>query len=132
MNIRIISIIRRIEKHVKNARELAKQDLSKYLVFNSLAMECFQTVNSLIDLGEAIITEKRLGFPSKYKEIFEFLYRAKIINKETLNGIKRLIFFRNLISHEYYTIKVEELEEMVRLLQYADEFVADVKKLKNI
>lgn len=132
MNIRAISIIRRIEKHLKNARELSKQDLSKYLIFNSLAMECFQAVNSTVDLGEVIVTEKRLGFPSKYREIFEFLYKAKIIRKETLDGIKRLIFLRNLISHEYYTIKVEELEEMVRLLQYIDKFVTDVKKLKRV
>ncbi len=131
MNIRTISIIRRIEKHLKNARELTKKDLSDYLVFNSLAMEGFQVVNSIIDLGEVIVTEKRLGFPSKYREIFEFLYRAKIINKEALNGIKRLIFLRNLISHEYYTIKTKELEEMVRLLQYVDEFISNAKKLKK-
>ena len=81
-------------------------------------------------MGEIIISEKELGFPSKYREIFEILYRENIIDKETLNGIKRLIFLRNLIAHEYYTIKIEELKEMVRLLKYVDKFVAKVKKLK--
>jgi len=130
MNIRIASTIKRIEKHVKNARELSKKDLRNYLVFNSLAMECFQAVNSVIDLGEIIISEKELGFPSKYREIFEILYRENIIDRETFDGIKRLIFLRNLIAHEYYTIKIEELKEMVRLLKYVDKFVAKVKKLK--
>lgn len=130
MNTRIASTIRRIEKHVEKAKELVKKDLREYLVFNSLAMECFQAVNSTIDLGEAIITEKKLGFPSRYREIFEILYREKIIDKKTLNAMKRLIFLRNLISHEYYTIKIEELREMTKLLSYVEKFVSNVKKLK--
>jgi uncharacterized protein YutE (UPF0331/DUF86 family) len=48
-------------------------------------MECFQAVNSAIELGEYIVSEKELGFPSKYKEIFELLYEAKMISKKTLN-----------------------------------------------
>ena len=130
MNTRITSTIRRIEKHVEKAKELVKKDLKEHLVFNSLAMECFQAVNSIIDLGEAIITEKKLGFPSRYREIFEILYREKIIDKGTLNAMKRLIFLRNLISHEYYTIKIEELREMTKLLSYVEKFVINVKKLK--
>ncbi len=67
-------------------------------------MSCFQAVNTAIELGEYIISEKNLGFPAKYKEIFELLYKSKIINKTTLTCIKRSIFLRNLIAHEYYEI----------------------------
>lgn len=130
MRMRITSIIGRIEKHIKNARELVKRNLREYLIFNSLAMECFQAVNSVIDLGEAIISEKKLGFPSRYREIFEILYEARIIDKATLDAMKRLIFLRNLISHEYYIIKIEELKEMVKLLGYVEKLVKRVKRLK--
>jgi uncharacterized protein YutE (UPF0331/DUF86 family) len=71
-----------------------------------------------------------LGFPSKYIEIFELLYEAKMISKKTLNCIKRLIFFRNLIAHEYYNITKEELKEMVSLLNCLDALVRVAKKLK--
>jgi uncharacterized protein YutE (UPF0331/DUF86 family) len=81
-------------------------------------------------LGEYIVSEKKLGFPSKYREIFELLYEAKLINKKTLNNIKRLIFLRNLIAHEYYNITKEELKEMVSLLNCLDELVRIAKKLK--
>jgi len=89
--IRLASIISRIEKHINRAKEIVKKDISDDIVFNALAMECFRAVNSAIELGEYIVSEKNLGFPSKYREIFELLYRAKIIDKR-LNKIKRLIF----------------------------------------
>lgn len=127
--IRLASIISRIERHKKKAAELIKEDVSDYLVFNTLAMECFQTVNSAIELGEFIVSEKNLGFPSRYREIFELLYNAKIISKKTLEDTKRLIFLRNLIAHEYYTITEEELKEMANLLGCFDELVENAKTL---
>ena len=126
---RLASIISRVEKHINKAKELAKLNISDDIVFNALAMECFQAVNSAIELGEYIVSEKNLGFPSKYREIFELLYRAKIIDRKKLNDIKRLIFLRNLISHEYYTITANELKEMVRLLNSLNELVKKAKEI---
>lgn len=124
---RLALIISRIEKHKRKAKEIGKLDLSNELVFSALSMECFQAVNSAIDLGEQIVSEKNLGFPSKYREIFELLHQAKMISKETLEDIKRLIFLRNLISHEYYTITKEELKEMTALLNSLDELIKNAK-----
>ncbi|HLD41490.1 MAG TPA: HepT-like ribonuclease domain-containing protein [archaeon] len=127
--IRAPSIIIRIENHRSKAKDLSSRDLSNYLVFNSLAMECFQAVNSAIDLAELIVAEKNLGFPSKYKEIFELLNKAKLINTKTLDSMKRLVFLRNLISHEYYTITQKELKEMADLLRSLDELIKAGKSL---
>jgi uncharacterized protein YutE (UPF0331/DUF86 family) len=128
---RLPFIISKIEKHKERVKELVKQDISNYMVFNALAMECFQAVNSSIDLGEFIVSEKNLGFPSKYREIFELLYDAKMMSKEILGKIKRLIFLRNLIAHEYYTISEEELREMADLLECLDELIKNAKKLRS-
>jgi uncharacterized protein YutE (UPF0331/DUF86 family) len=95
-------------------------------------MECFQAVNSAIELGELIVSEKNLGFPSRYKEIFELLYNAKMISKKTLESFKRLVFLRNLIAHEYYMITDEELTEMATLLGCLDELVENAKKELNM
>ncbi len=130
--IRLASIIERIEKHKSAAKELAKEDLSKYLVFDALAMECFQAVNSAIDLGELLVSEKKLGFPAKYREIFEMLLEAKLISRNAFEKIKRLIFLRNLISHEYYTITQKELKEMAELLECLNELTESAKKLHKI
>jgi len=128
---RLASIISRIERHREKATELVEKDVSDYLVFNSLAMECFQAVNSAIELGEFLVSENNLGLPSTYREIFELLYKNRMIGRETLDALKRLVFFRNLIAHEYYTIREEELKEMVNLLSYLDELIEIAKKLNK-
>ncbi len=45
----------RFENNYKNAFKASKRDLSDYFVYNySYSMECFQVVNSLIDIAEYI------------------------------------------------------------------------------
>lgn len=128
--IRIATIITRIENHISKAQELVKNDISNEIIFNALAMHCFQAINGAIELGELIVSGKKLGFPSKYKEIFELIADAKIINKKTLEDIKRLVFLRNLVAHEYYVITKEELREMAVLLKSLEELIKYVKEKK--
>jgi len=47
------------------------------------------------------------------------------------NSVKRLVFLRNLIAHEYYRIREDELLEMVELLQSVNSLVQKVKKRKK-
>jgi len=51
----------------------------------------------------------------------------RLISKESLEGIKRLIFLRNLISHEYYQITENELKEMAGLLNSFNELIENAK-----
>lgn len=126
---KLVDTILRLERHIENARKLlVKEDVSEYFLYTSLAMECFQAVNSLIELGEYAVTQKKLGFPSKYREIFELLQQQRIIDQQALKAIKRLIFLRNLIAHEYYRISEEELKEMVELLDYAEILKEKIKE----
>lgn len=128
---RIVDLIMRFETHSKNAKECANKDISDYYIYTTLAMECLQSVNALIEIGEWIVTEKKLGFPASYREIFELLHNHKMIDKEAFESMKRLIFLRNLISHEYYKITKEELFEMVDLLKKTEKLVEMVKELQK-
>jgi hypothetical protein len=56
----------RFETHSKNAGDVVDKEVSDYFVYSTLAMECFQSVNALIEIGEWIVTEKKLGFPATY------------------------------------------------------------------
>jgi uncharacterized protein YutE (UPF0331/DUF86 family) len=121
----------RFENHFKKSLELINRDISDYLVYNTLAMECFRSVNALIEIGEYIVSKEKLGFPSSYREVFELLEKNKIINKNELKNIKRLIFLGNLIAHEYTKISEKELKEMVNLLKNIKKFVERIKKEEN-
>lgn len=91
-------------------------------------MECFQSANTAIDLAEQLITEENLGFPATYKESFETLNQHRIINEAELKDLKRIVFLRNLIAHEYYRIKKEELKEMTGLLTTLEKLANEIKK----
>lgn len=125
---KLVENILRFERHLEGAIKLKNRDISEYLVYNTLAMECFQGVNALIEIGEYIITKNKLGFPSSYREIFEILEKNKIIDREELESLKRLVFLRNLIAHEYKRISEDELLEMIDLLEKVKIFVDRVRK----
>ncbi len=113
--------------HYRKARELKESDLSNYLVYTALAMECFQAVNSLIEIGERYVVD--LGrYPATYSDIFQIMYEEGAITMEELRALKRLIFLRNLIAHEYYRITGEELKEMADLLDMAERVVRRLMK----
>ncbi|WP_290902757.1 HepT-like ribonuclease domain-containing protein [Ferroglobus sp.] len=124
---RLVEHILRFERHLEGAKKLKSKDVRDYFVYNTLAMECFQAVNTLIDIAQYIVMKKRLGFPSTYRELFEILEEAGYISGEELKTFKRLVFLRNLIAHEYYRISENELLEMVNLLEKCSDFVNRVK-----
>ncbi|MCD6493988.1 MAG: DUF86 domain-containing protein [Archaeoglobaceae archaeon] len=124
---RLAEYILRFERHLKGALNLKSKNVKDYFVYNTLAMECFQAANTLIDLAQYIVAKKKLGFPSTYRELFEILENEGYISEDELRTFKRLIFLRNLIAHEYYRISESELLEMVNLLEKCSDFVSRIK-----
>jgi uncharacterized protein YutE (UPF0331/DUF86 family) len=125
---KLVENILRFEKHLEGAIRLKDKNISDYLVYNTLAMECFQAVNALIEIGEYIVAKNKLGFPSSYREIFELLEESGFITKNELEDVKRLVFLRNLIAHEYQRISEDELQEMPDLLCKIRPFVDRTKE----
>lgn len=68
---RLTETIARSEKHRQTASTLRTGELSDYFVFTALAMECFQAVNSLIDIGQAIIAARKITVPDTYRQVFD-------------------------------------------------------------
>ena len=69
---RLASIIARLEKHRKKAKELAKKDISNYFIFTSLAMECFQAVNSAIELANILFLLKNWDFHQNIEKYLSY------------------------------------------------------------
>jgi len=88
----LIEYIIRFERHLKGALNLKYKDVSDYLIYNTLAMECFQAVNSLIGIAQYIVTKKRLGFPSTYGSFSNCLRKKDTLVKRSLNVSKDSYF----------------------------------------
>ncbi|MEW5693898.1 MAG: HepT-like ribonuclease domain-containing protein [Candidatus Hydrogenedentota bacterium] len=126
---KLVENILRFKRHFQAAVQLIDKDIRDYLIYNTLAMECFQAVNALIEIGEYIVSKDKLGFPSSYSEVFGLLEQNKIITKDELGYFKRLIFLRNLIAHEYSKISEQELLELANLLEKVRDFVQRIHNL---
>lgn len=82
----------RFERHRQKAQELQGGDLKDYLVYTALAMECFQAVNALIEIGQYLVARHKLGFPSSYREVFELLQRSGRLSEEAFQAAARLVY----------------------------------------
>ncbi|GIV19965.1 MAG: hypothetical protein KatS3mg023_1716 [Armatimonadota bacterium] len=125
---RLAESIARFESHRRKAYDLKEQDISDYLVFTALAMECFQAVNSLIEIGQSLITIRRMPLPDTYRKVFDMLCRQGVISFEAAEAGKRLVYLRNLIAHEYHMISEQELLEAVDLFSKVEEVLTVAKR----
>lgn len=121
---RLAESIARFEKHCQTASTLQTGELSDYFVFTALAMECFRAVDSLIDIGRAIIAARKITVPDIYRQVLDVLGRHGVIPQSAADAGKRLVYLRNLIVHEYHLISLEELLEAVNLLFQVEDLIA--------
>ncbi len=103
-------------------------DLKNKAFFYAVSMILFSIVNRSIDLGEEIVSNKNLGLPERYQDIFKLLERNNIINKKIMNVFSELIHFRNLAAHEYQTFKEEDVLKAYNKISYVKIFVEMIKK----
>lgn len=106
-------MVKEIKKHFERL-DVAYRDFKEKpdeKNFNDLAMECFQLTNYLISWGERLVEEKNLEEPLTYAELVDILERATILTYHQGKVLKKAIYLRNLVAHEYYKISTEELEQ---------------------
>ncbi len=129
---RIVIMIRDIERFFTDLDKFqikSESDLYPFDKFYGVSMVLFSIVNRAIDLGEEIVTYKKLGFPNKYREIFELLHKNKIISERLSLDFSDLIHFRNLAAHEYQTLKEKEVYIAFQRMKAVNDFIAVIKKL---
>ncbi len=131
--LRISKLISEIESYFQDLSQfkLKKEELFDKKTFYSVSMILFQLINRAIDLGEEIITEKKLGAPEKYKDIFYLLYKAKIIDLGKEQSFFRLVRLRNIIAHQYDEFNESDLFNAIPDLESIKTLVKTIKKLIN-
>ncbi len=124
---RLNFLLSKINQHLAEIEERSKEKPKTLKDFDALAMSCLQLVNRLIDLGKLLVMEKHLGFPETYSDIFKILKANEIITKEDYETVVKLIYLRNLISHEYSTISDEDLLKFRELSEKVKQIVEKLK-----
>ncbi len=81
-------------------------------------------IESVIDVGNEIISMQQLRRPDKYRDIPEILVESGIIPKEFALEFGNMIGFRNLLVHDYTVIDIAlEYEFLKTKLHDFEEFM---------
>ena len=105
------------------------EDLEDRKDFYAISMVLFSILNRAIDLGDEIVMANNLGMPSTYKEIFRLLTRNEYIGKDMGEELSNLVFYRNLLSHEYYDLTEEDVFEVFKKISIVKKFIGRIKKI---
>lgn len=83
----------------------SKRDLWAVAHGLQISIEC------ILDIGNHIIADNKLGNPTNYREIVEILGRRGVISAELAEELKEMPGFRNILIHEYLKVDVEKVHK---------------------
>lgn len=126
---KIISDVGKYSKDLEEVKIVGEEDLKRKDKFYICSMLVFSIVNGVVDLGNEIISAKKLEMPHSYKEIFEILSNRKLITEKTRDELIELVRIRNAIAHRYFTVTPSKLFHSLEKLASVKGFVERVKKL---
>ena len=92
-----INYLEKIRK--ENTREEFKREP---MVFGSSERFLHLVIESLLDIGNQIISDQNLGEVEVYKDIPEMLYQNDYISKEQKEVFTKITSFRNILVHDYF------------------------------
>ena len=70
-----------------------------------------------------------LGIPTTYRDIFKLLSKNEFIDKALEKELSRLVFYRNLLSHEYYDLTNKDIFDLLGRIVVIKQFVEKIKRL---
>lgn len=129
---RISKIISDIERYRRDLKELNisnVEDLKDKRNLYSLSMILFSIINRTIDLADEIVVANNLGMPSTYREIFKLLEKNSYIDPILMEKLSNLVFYRNLLSHEYFDMTEKDVFDVMGKIDTVGQFVGIVKDI---
>jgi len=116
-----IGLQKRIERFYISINRLKKLSnynkeniLSDFKISDSIERNLQITIQSLIDIGNFIISKLEFEPPTKYKDIAFRLYQNKLLNKEEFEIFSKIIGFRHILVHFYSDIIFDEVYEILK------------------
>jgi uncharacterized protein YutE (UPF0331/DUF86 family) len=128
----VTKILADIERYMKDLQELGishRDDLEDRRNLYALSMLLFSIINRALDLADEVILTNRLGMPSSYREIFGILRRRRFIERDLAEEMAALVFYRNMIAHQYDDLTDDDLYSLFQRLGTIQKFVDRMKEI---
>jgi uncharacterized protein YutE (UPF0331/DUF86 family) len=128
----VSKIVSDIERYTKDLQDLGisgREELEDRRTLYALSMLLFTIINRALDLADEVIIANRLGMPQSYREIFDILRRRRFIDRELAEEMAALVFYRNMIAHQYDDLTDDDLYSLFRRLGTITTFVDRMKEV---
>ena len=122
-----ISVIERCKKRVLDVYDQKPENLKDYTKQDSIILNIQRACEACIDLAMHIVAQERLGLPQTSRDAFDMLESSFIIDEEIAKRLKAMVGFRNIAVHDYQTINLTILEQIVE--KHLEDFTDFTKQI---
>lgn len=129
---RIAVILADIQTYCADLKEFgiaSSDDLRDKKTYYAVSMVLFSLLNKVIDLGSEVVMGADLGIPATYRDIFRLLEKGGYIDRKMAHSLSSLVYYRNLLSHEYHTFERDDLMAVISHLPEITRFVACTREI---
>jgi uncharacterized protein YutE (UPF0331/DUF86 family) len=123
---RILAHLRELDESLKDwqrYQDISLEDLKKDRDKRNMVLHAMLvSIQAAIDIATNLIAKEGLGKPMTYRETFEILGHAGLIQEELAEELSDLAGFRNVLVHIYWQL---DLDQVYGVLQN------DLKTLKS-
>lgn len=107
-----------IEKNLGRLTKLAQVPVAEFTEettdFHAAVRLLQVSIEGVIDLGNHIVAQERLGIPKTYGEVFELLAEGGIIPRSFTATARRMARFRNRVVHLYADVDEKEVYNILQ------------------
>jgi uncharacterized protein YutE (UPF0331/DUF86 family) len=108
-----ISVVERCIQRIKEVYANNPSNLKDYTKQDSIILNIQRACEASIDMAMHIVSEERLGLPQTSRDAFDLLESHSMIEEETARRLKAMVGFRNIAVHDYQTLNLDILKQIV-------------------
>lgn len=117
MNDVVINKVASIQRCIQRARQEYNSDregfLTNFTVQDAAILNVLRACEQSIDLANHFVKKQKLGIPAGSAETFELLAAARIINPALGARLKKMVSFRNTVTHQYQQLNLKIVEAVI-------------------
>ncbi len=108
-----IAITQRCLKRIADVTGLKSDTLSDLDHQDIFVLNLQRAIQATIDCAGHVIADEGLGLPQSLKEHFSILATENILSDDLAKKMQAMVGFRNIAVHEYETINVDILKNIL-------------------
>lgn len=121
--------MKRYVDFLKSYSEVSREELERdYLLRSAIERNFHLALESVLDVGEIIISMEEFRRPEDYREVIEILGEEGVLPREFAEKFAPAAGFRNILVHKYAEVDLDELHKRLRNLKDFDTFALSVAK----